>query len=105
VTLVGHGARIVRIGSVGGPGHAELEGAPGEYVSLLAIGGDVEGVVTDGLRFPLHDEPLTVGPSRGLSNELLGRRASVSTRRGRLLIVQTSRPTQPRADTVGTLPT
>jgi thiamine pyrophosphokinase len=51
------------------------------------MAGDVEGVSTEGLRFPLRDEPLPVGPARGLSNELLDRAASVSSRRGRLLVV------------------
>jgi thiamine pyrophosphokinase len=90
VTLVGHGAGIVRIGTSSGPGRTSIEGAPGDFVSLLPIGGDVEGVTTTGLRFPLHDETLPVGPSRGLSNEVTGAQATVTTRRGRLLVVHTS---------------
>ncbi len=68
-----------------------IEGDPGDYVSLLPTAGDVRGVVTDGLRFPLRDEPLRSGPSRGLSNELLGTTASVRARSGRLLVVHTRR--------------
>jgi thiamine pyrophosphokinase len=51
----------------------------------------VAGVRTDGLRFPLHDETLAVGPSRGLSNELLDGQARVTTERGRLLVIHTRR--------------
>jgi thiamine pyrophosphokinase len=99
VTLLGHGARISRIGSADGPGRCDIEGDPADYVSLFAVGGTVQGVRTDGLRFPLRDESLPVGPSRGLSNELLGHRASVTSRRGRLLVVHT-RPSveRPLAD-------
>jgi thiamine pyrophosphokinase len=98
VTLLGHGARIWRIGGAAGPGHCDIEGEPADYVSLFALGGTVEGVRTEGLRFPLHDESLPVGPSRGLSNELVGRRASVATRRGRLLVVHTLRSAERLAD-------
>ncbi len=75
----------------GAPSRAEITGTPGDFVSLLPFGGDVEGVSTVGLRYRLHDEPLRVGPSRGLSNELMDRAAMVSCREGRLLIVHTRR--------------
>jgi thiamine pyrophosphokinase len=92
VAIVGRGSRITRIGSADVPGQAHIEGKPGDYVSLFAVGGDVAGLTTTGLRFPLRDEALPVGPSRGLSNELTGTQATVTTRRGRLLVVQTSAP-------------
>jgi thiamine pyrophosphokinase len=98
VTLLGHGARISRIGSEDGPGRCDIEGEPADYVSLFGVGGTVEGVTTEGLRFPLRAEALPVGPSRGLSNELLGRRASITTRRGRLLVVHTRRSAEPPRD-------
>jgi thiamine pyrophosphokinase len=80
-----------RVGSARGPGAIEIEGAPGDWVSLLALDGRVEGVTTTGLRFPLHDEPLDMGPARGLSNELTGTSARVTTRKGRLLVIHTQR--------------
>ena len=46
---------------------------------------------THGLRFPLADETLPLGPSRGLSNELLDATAQVTSRRGRLLVIHTRR--------------
>jgi thiamine pyrophosphokinase len=85
-----------------GSSAAVVRGTPGDFVSLLPFGGAVAGVSTDGLRYPLHDEPLPVGPSRGLSNELLGTVATVSCRAGRLLIVHTRRPAvEPSAGHVG----
>lgn len=89
--LITTDSRIRRIGSADGPGTCLIEGAPGDFVSLFPIGGAVAGVTTDGLRFPLRDESLPVGPSRGLSNELLRHHASVSSRRGCLLVVHSDR--------------
>ncbi len=91
MAIVGHGSRTWRIGTSDGPGEARLKGGPGDHVSLLPLDARVEGVRTDGLRFGLHDESLPLGPSRGLSNELLGDAAQVTTRRGRLLVVHTDR--------------
>ncbi|MDQ3871261.1 MAG: thiamine diphosphokinase [Chloroflexota bacterium] len=91
-------------------GRLTLSGETGDYVSLLPWGGDVEGVTTEALRYPLIDEPLTVGPSRGLSNELTTAKATVRLRRGRLLVVHTRRaslrepllPAPGAEDTTGT---
>jgi thiamine pyrophosphokinase len=91
VAIVGYGSRTWRIGTSDGPGEARVKGGPGDHVSLLPLDARVEGVRTDGLRFPLHEESLPLGPSRGLSNELLGDDAHVTTRRGRLLVVHTDR--------------
>ena len=69
----------------------DIHGAPGDYVSLQPWGGDAIGVTTRGLRYPLHDEPLLMGPSRGLSNELTGPHGRVSCRSGQLLVIHTRR--------------
>jgi thiamine pyrophosphokinase len=66
-----------------------IEGAPGDFVSLLPLAPTATGVTTHGLRFPLTDEPLHQGPARGLSNELASDRATVSLRSGRLLVIHT----------------
>jgi thiamine pyrophosphokinase len=89
--LVGRGSRTWRIGTADGRGEAILAGEAGDLVSLLPIDARVEGVRTEGLRFPLEDEVLTVGPARGISNELLADRGRVTTRRGRLIVVHTDR--------------
>jgi thiamine pyrophosphokinase len=91
VVLHHRGSRLRRIGTLGGPGSAELQGAPSDFVSLLAMDDSVSGVVTHGLRFPLRNEPLALGSTRGLSNELTGSNASVITATGRLLIVESPR--------------
>ncbi len=47
---------------------AELHGTPGELVSLLPVHGPASGVRTEGLLYPLVDEDLPVGTTRGVSN-------------------------------------
>jgi thiamine pyrophosphokinase len=67
---------------------SELTGEPGELVSLLPAHGPARGVTTDGLLYPLRDEDLLPGSTRGVSNELARPRARVSVREGVLLAVQ-----------------
>jgi thiamine pyrophosphokinase len=70
-------------------GETEIQGAPGDTVSLIPWGGDAEGIATEGLAYPLRGEALRVGPSRGISNVLVGERARVTLQAGRLLVVHT----------------
>lgn len=76
-------------GADGGPVTFPLPGRIGDLVTLIPFGGDVDGVRTSGLRYPLDDEPLRIGPARGLSNVRLGADASVVVRGGRLLVIET----------------
>ncbi len=68
-------------------GERGLDGTPGELVTLLALGGPAAGVTTDGLEYPLRGETLEPGSSRGVSNTLVGRRATVTIDRGALLAI------------------
>ena len=82
---------IRRIGTADGPGAADVRGGPGDYISLLPLDPAVRGVTTWGLRYPLRNEALTIGPTRGLSNELTGDIGSITTERGRLIVIHTPR--------------
>jgi thiamine pyrophosphokinase len=62
----------------------------GDTVTLLPVGGDVTGVTTDGLRWPLRAATLRMGRSRGLSNEVASVPASVQIELGTLLVVETA---------------
>lgn len=64
---------------------AVVRGQPGDTVSLLPLLGQVEGVVTRGLRYPLHGETLYPEHTRGISNELVETEATVALARGTLL--------------------
>ena len=78
--------RLLR-GAGSAPAHLELPGAPGDLLSLLPLAGDADGVTTEGLQYPLHDETLFLGQARGVSNVLTGSRAGITLRRGLLLVV------------------
>ena len=67
-----------------------LEGAVGELVTLLPVGGDAGGVTTVGLRWALDAATLPMGRSRGLSNEVMQPPASVRISEGTLLVVETA---------------
>ncbi len=77
---------------------SELRRSAGALVSLLALGGVARGVRTVGLRYPLRDEDLAPGSTRGVSNELTGEVASVAVAKGTLLAVQPG-PTRVRRRT------
>ena len=65
-----------------------IGGAIGSLVTLLAMGGDAFGVTTTGLQYPLRNEDLPVGTTRGLSNVVVAADATVELERGTLLVVQ-----------------
>jgi thiamine pyrophosphokinase len=65
-----------------------LPGRPGDLISLLPLGPGVDGVTTRGLAYPLVDEPVPEGRSRGLSNVRTTPDAAVVVRHGLLLVVE-----------------
>jgi thiamine pyrophosphokinase len=69
----------------------ELQGEPGDIVTLLAMAGPVHGVTTNGLRYPLDGEVLWPGSSRGVSNELVRTDGAVLVQSGTLLVIHVVR--------------
>ncbi len=65
---------------------------PGSILTLLPVHGTARGVRTDGLEYPLHDEELAAGTSRGVSNVFVGTSADISISGGTVLAVV---PTDP----------
>lgn len=91
VTVLDEAARIRLLQApdpAGRPVRLDLSGPPGALVSLLPFGGDALGITTEGLRYPLRDEPLRLGPARGISNVRLDATARVVLRAGRLLVIE-----------------
>jgi thiamine pyrophosphokinase len=74
-------------------GSRTLDGVPGELVTLLAVGGPAAGVTTSGLEYPLADDTLAPGSSRGVSNVFVAHEATVAVRDGVLLAVRPTRIT------------
>jgi thiamine pyrophosphokinase len=71
--------------------HSVLTWPPerGEIVSLIPLSPSVDGVRTTGLRWPLQDEQLLLGDTRGVSNEPLeGQPVTVQTRAGLVLVTR-----------------
>lgn len=81
------GVSVVRL--LDAPESLSIDGRAGDFVSLLPVSADVDGVTTGGLEYRLADEPLHQGPARGLSNVMTSDRATVSLRRGRVLVIHT----------------
>ncbi|MDY6846992.1 MAG: thiamine diphosphokinase, partial [Chloroflexota bacterium] len=67
--------------------HATLSGEPGQLVSLVPINGPVEGIITDGLKFPLNNETLYPDQTRGISNRLADSIARITIKNGLLLCI------------------
>ena len=65
----------------------EIHGRAGDIVTLLAVGGPVGNVHSNGLRYELAGRGLEVGTSLGVSNELAESRASLAVESGLLLVV------------------
>jgi thiamine pyrophosphokinase len=68
-----------------GPAQLEIIGQPGDTVSLIPLGGDARGITTHELEYPLANETLFFGTTRGISNVMLSKKASISLEEGMLL--------------------
>jgi thiamine pyrophosphokinase len=80
-------AQLVRSGEA-----ANLEGTPGDLVSLLPLGGEVHGVTTTGLAWALQGDTLRFGFTRGVSNKMTAPTAQIRVQSGYLLVVQCPAP-------------
>jgi thiamine pyrophosphokinase len=84
-----HAARLTILRATDEPRTVELHGRIGDIVSLLPVVSAAQGVTTEELQYPLVDEPLVLGSSRGLSNVRTAPLARVTLRSGRLLVIET----------------
>jgi len=66
----------------------EINGYPGDVVTLLPLGQDAVGVSSEGLEWALHDDTLRFGPARGVSNVMTSSKASITLRKGLLLVLR-----------------
>ena len=65
-----------------------LTGTPGDLVTLLPVHGPAAGVSTSGLEYPLHDETLRPGTTRGVSNVFATAEAEITVVEGCVVAVQ-----------------
>lgn len=68
-------------------GDITLSVRPGQIVSLFPLSGRVDGIITDGLKYPLYREPLENGVRDGSSNEATEYRARIQHRSGALVVM------------------
>ena len=66
----------------------ELEGSPGEFLSLIPISETVEGITLEGMEYPLENKTIEFGSSLGVSNRFSGRKAEIFLGKGCLLITK-----------------
>ncbi len=64
-----------------------LSGRIGDTLSLIPMQGDVRGITTRGLEYPLNNETLHFGSPRGVSNTIANQHAEVFFEEGLLLCV------------------
>lgn len=67
--------------------HLEIHGNIGDIVSLIPLQTDAKQITTDGLQYKLINENLLFGYSRGISNVLTKKTASITFTKGTLLII------------------
>jgi thiamine pyrophosphokinase len=82
-------ARGYRIWSV--HDRTSIVGEPGDLISLIPINGKANITATSGLRWPLNNEILDFGPTRGVSNELAGERAELELDSGAIICIHIKR--------------
>jgi thiamine pyrophosphokinase len=71
-------------------GKPRLVAKAGDRVSLLPLSGDVKGITTAGLKYPLNSESLLFGSSRGVSNVVINDDPQIEVQDGILLCVISS---------------
>lgn len=65
-----------------------IYGKKGDIVSIIPIMGNLCGVTTKGLDYPLNDETLIFGESRGVSNIMTSDKCTISIKSGFGLIIK-----------------
>lgn len=92
--VVSQGADIAYL--LNGEKIIQLQGNPGDIVSLVPLSEIVNGVTTYGLRWKLDAAKLDFGHTLSVSNKLTGYSAWVKIQSGKLLLFHLKRPVQER---------
>lgn len=71
--------------------YAEIKGEKGDYLTLIPITTDADGVTLSGLKYPLDGATLEVGKTVGVSNEFISDKASITVKKGLIVVIKTRR--------------
>ena len=66
----------------------ELSGNIGDTLSIIPICGDLTGITTSGLEYPLDNETLYLGDSRGVSNVMTAEKCVITCKGGMGLVIR-----------------
>ena len=66
----------------------EINGEPGDEISVMPISDVVEGITLTGLRYPLENRTLRFGAPIGVSNVFIGTRATIKVNKGYVMIMK-----------------
>lgn len=67
--------------------HIKIEGRRGKTLSIIPVRGDLTGIATAGLYYPLNDETLYFGESRGNSNVIIDDVCEIITASGEGIVI------------------
>ena len=65
-----------------------ISGNTGDTVSIVPVGGDVCGITTTNLEYPLCNETLYFGESRGVSNVMTANECTITAKKGMGLVIK-----------------
>ncbi len=68
-------------------GRVEIKNRKGKTLSIIPVGGDIEGIAARGLEYPLNDETLFFCRSRGISNTVVSDDCIIESKSGMGIIV------------------
>ncbi len=85
ITLVDNTSKVTLIRS---EQRFVIHGSRGDTVSLIPLKGDAKGVTATGLAYPLTNDVLYFGATRGVSNQMVSDEAGVFVASGFLLCIQ-----------------
>ncbi|WP_163340377.1 thiamine diphosphokinase [Desulfopila sp. IMCC35008] len=70
------------------PGRHEICNRSGQLISLLPLEGEVTGINLSGFEYPLANETLPFGSTRGVSNRIINTLAAIELQTGILLCIE-----------------
>jgi thiamine pyrophosphokinase len=87
ISILEGNQEICFIDSRSTPEALEIQANPGDTLSLIPLGGDALGITTHGLEFPLHEEVLLFGATRGISNVFRTKNVRIDLKQGLLVCI------------------